>query len=57
MWVRREPLTDTEALHQHLWRSVGVPDPAASRAYRVLTPDGPRMLIAETYRRGMLMTR
>ena len=55
LWVRRETVTDADALHDRLWRTVGTPDPAAARAYRILTPDGPCMLIAETYRRGMLM--
>ena len=55
LWVRREAVSDTGALHEHLWRVVGVPDAAATRAYRIVTPDGPRMLIVETYRRGMRM--
>jgi hypothetical protein len=29
----------------------------ATRAYRIVTPDAARMVIAETYRRGMLMHR
>jgi chorismate-pyruvate lyase len=55
MWVRREPVSDAGALHERLWSAVGVPDAAATRAYRIVTPEGPRMLIVETYRRGMRM--
>jgi hypothetical protein len=45
-------------LYQRLWGAVGgLPDAEASRTYCILTPEAPRMLIAETYRRGMLMQR
>ncbi|HUG23877.1 chorismate--pyruvate lyase family protein [Piscinibacter sp.] len=54
LWVRREAWPQAEALQQRLWSDVGLPDAPATRAYRILTPEGPRMLIAETYRRGML---
>jgi len=57
LWVRREAVTGAEALQERLWRAVGMPDATATRAYRILTPEGPRMLIAETYRRGMRMER
>jgi chorismate-pyruvate lyase len=57
LWVRRETVADADVLHQRLWGTVGSPDPQAARAYRIVTPEGPRMLIAETYRRGMLMQR
>jgi chorismate-pyruvate lyase len=57
LWVRREAVPDDDVLRQRLWRMVGVPDAAATRAYRIVTPEGPRMLIAETYRRGMRMER
>lgn len=57
LWVRREPRADAASLQQRLWTAVGLPDPDATRAYRIVTPEGPRMLIAETYRRGMLMNR
>ncbi|HEV7915110.1 MAG TPA: chorismate pyruvate-lyase family protein [Albitalea sp.] len=57
LWVRRESVPASPALQQRLWSSVGAPDPAATRAYRIVTPEGPRMLIAESYRRGMLMQR
>jgi chorismate-pyruvate lyase len=55
LWVRREPVADAAPLHERLWGAVGVPDAAATRAYRIVTPEGPRMLIVETYRRGMRM--
>lgn len=57
LWVRREAVAAPHALHERLWSAVGTPDAAATRAYRIVTPEGPRMLIAETYRRGMLMDR
>jgi chorismate-pyruvate lyase len=55
LWVRRAPLSDVQALPQRLWNIVGQPDPGATRSYAITTPEGPRMVIAETYRRGMLM--
>jgi chorismate-pyruvate lyase len=55
LWVRRAFLDATPTLYQRLWGSVGLPDAEAARAYCITTPEGPRMLIAETYRRGMLM--
>jgi len=57
LWVRREPIAGVAELAQQLWGVVGLPDPAATRAYRIVTSDGARMVIAETYRRGMLMDR
>lgn len=57
MWVRREfdDRPATAPLREHLWSACGLPDPAATRSYRVHTPGGPLMLITETWRRGMLM--
>lgn len=57
LWVRREPLALVDQLTNRLWNAVGQPDPRATRSYRIVTPDGPRMLICETWRRGMLMDR
>ena len=57
MWVRRSFLEAAPGLYQELWSEVGLPDPEASRNYSIATPEGPRLLIAETYRRGMLMER
>jgi chorismate-pyruvate lyase len=55
LWARRERVPEAAELHERLWHAVGMPDAGATRSYRILTPEGPRMLIAETYRRGMLM--
>ena len=55
MWVRRSFLDVMPMLYERLWGAVGLPDADASRTYSVATPVGPRMLITETYRRGMLM--
>ncbi len=58
LWVRRSFLDAVPALYQRLWGAVGgLPDAEASRMYCIVTPEAPRMLIAETYRRGMLMQR
>jgi chorismate-pyruvate lyase len=53
-FVRRAPAPGGEALYPRLWQFAGVPDPTASRAYLLEVVGGPRMLIAECYRRGML---
>ena len=42
------------ALADRLWQFVGLPDPAAARAYAIVTPERPRMVIAEVWRGGML---
>jgi chorismate-pyruvate lyase len=55
LWVRRAFLDATPTLYERLWGAVGLSDSEASRTYCIVTPDGPCMLIAETYRRGMLM--
>ena len=55
MWVRRSFLGAAPALYDRLWQAVGLPDAEASRAYCIATPDGPCMVIAETYRRGMFL--
>jgi chorismate-pyruvate lyase len=57
LWVRRKPLAAevAGALSAQLWNEVGVPDPAAARAYTIATPAGNLFVIAETYRRGMRM--
>jgi len=56
LWVRRA-FDDSAAapLRRRLWDACGLPDAGATRSYRVDTPDGPLMLITETWRRGMLM--
>jgi len=55
MWVRRAALPPSDSLQDRLWRTVGLADAKATRNYRIDTPDGPCMLICETYRGGMLM--
>ncbi|RQP23899.1 hypothetical protein DZC73_17465 [Albitalea terrae] len=57
LWVRRERITQADELMDRLWDTVGQPDAPATRAYRIATPTAARMVIAETYRRGMLMDR
>lgn len=56
-WVRRQAVADDGTLAARLSQTVGLPDAPATRSYRIDSPEGPRMLIAETYRRGMLMDR
>jgi chorismate-pyruvate lyase len=56
-WVRREWLRVSAELSQRLWSFAGLPDESATRSHRLDTPESPRMLIVETYRRGMLMDR
>ena len=56
MWIRRSFLGAQPTLCERLWATTrGLPDAAASRSYSVVTPQGPCMLITETFRRGMLM--
>lgn len=55
LWVRRAPWPRAHpALCTRLWARVGCPDASASRTYAVATPDGPLMVITETFRDGML---
>lgn len=53
LWVRREVLPDAAVVLERLWGQVGMEDAQASRVYRIVAPEGPCMLIGETYRRGM----
>ncbi len=53
LFVRREPKPTSAALHQALWQHVGLPDELSSRSYRIITPQGPLMLIFETFRAGL----
>jgi chorismate-pyruvate lyase len=56
LWVRRCFLDLDTGLLERLWSAAGgQPDLDASRMYCIVTAEGPRMLIAETFRRGMLM--
>ena len=54
LWVRRQPLPLDAAMCERLWHFGGAPDAPASRTYRIDALDHPAMLIAETFRRGML---
>ncbi|MFZ5542189.1 MAG: hypothetical protein ACOZJZ_01430 [Pseudomonadota bacterium] len=49
LWPRAHP-----ALCTRLWARVGCPDASASRTCTIATPDGPLMVITETFRDGML---
>jgi chorismate-pyruvate lyase len=52
LWTRRAVRGGDHALLQELWSVVGEPDPEASRSGAILTPDGPCMILAETFRRA-----
>ncbi|MEY4564999.1 MAG: hypothetical protein RLZZ618_4276 [Pseudomonadota bacterium] len=54
IFVRRDRVDTSATLQALLWTHVGQPDLNASRSYRVSTPDGPLMLIFETFRGGMV---
>lgn len=53
LFVRREPLVLSAGVQDLLWQHVGLPDAAASRGYRIVTPEGPLMLIFEAFRAGL----
>lgn len=58
LWMRRTPWTRVDdGMCARLWAEVGWPDAAATRTYTVETPTGPSMVITETFRDGMLMSR
>jgi len=54
LWTRRGFRPHDPQLFEELWRKVGIPDAQASRSFTVITPEGPCMVIAETFRRGIL---
>lgn len=54
LFVQRQAIESEPALESGLWDVVGLPDPRASRAYRIVTPEGPLMLIFEVFRGAML---
>jgi chorismate-pyruvate lyase len=54
LFVQREPLPGSPEIEQALWQHVGTPDHRASRCYRVVTEQGPLMLIFEAFRHGMV---
>lgn len=43
LWVRRSFLGAAPMLYERLWGAAGLPDPEASRAYCIVTPEGPCM--------------
>lgn len=53
LFVKREPLSVDPVVAARLWEAVGAPDAQASRAYRIVTPQGPLMLIFEAFRAGL----
>lgn len=57
LFVRREPLALSAGVRDLLWQHVGLPDAAASRGYRIVTPEGPLMLIFEAFRAGLVGAR
>jgi len=54
LWTRREFRDRHEGLLQELWDAVGDPDPPSSRTMCIYTPRAPCMLLAETFRGGVL---
>lgn len=55
LWTRREFRSHDTQLFEQLWSQVGLADPAASRSYAVVTPKASLMVIAETFRRGLVV--
>lgn len=54
LFVQREPLPGSPEIEHTLWQHVGHADARASRCYRIVTAQGPLMLIFESFRRGMV---
>ncbi|MDP2008401.1 MAG: hypothetical protein Q8K45_22225 [Rubrivivax sp.] len=52
-WARRDTLRAGPGLLAPLWHAVGQVDPDATRCYTMHTPEGPPMLICETFRHGL----
>lgn len=57
LFVRREPLEGSDPVEKMLWQHVGLPDTRASRSYRIVTEQGPLMMIFEAFRAGMVVPR
>lgn len=55
LWTRREFRDRHNALLKELWDAVGDPDPPSSRTMCIHTPRAPCMLLAETFRAGVLV--
>lgn len=54
VWTRRAFREDDTHILEELWSVVGMADPQASRSTMIVTPGGPCMVLAETFRRGVL---
>jgi chorismate-pyruvate lyase len=54
LWTRREFRDRYSGLLEELWDAVGDPDPQSSRTMCISTPRAPCMLLAETFRGGVL---
>jgi chorismate-pyruvate lyase len=54
LFVRREPVAASARVEAMLWDRVGLPDARASRCYRIVTAQGPLMMIFEAFRAGMV---
>jgi hypothetical protein len=55
LWTKRSFRALDLQLLEPLWELTGHPDPEASRSCAILTPEGPCMVLAETFRRGVLV--
>lgn len=55
LFVQREPMAGSAQVEQMLWQHVGQPDARASRCYRIVTEQGPLMMIFEAFRGGMVV--
>lgn len=55
LWTRRTFRVGDTELFDELWSVVGCPDMRASRSSCIDTPQGPCIILAETFRRGALM--
>jgi chorismate-pyruvate lyase len=53
LFIKRQAVSTTGAVHNLLWNAVGLPDSRASRSYQVATPEGAFMLIFEVFRGGL----
>jgi chorismate-pyruvate lyase len=54
VWTRRTLRDQDARLLEELWGAVGNPDLPASRSLCIYTPRAPCILLAETFRRGIL---
>lgn len=54
LFVQRQTIESEPALEAGLWKVVGLPDHRTSRAYRIVTPEGPLMLIFEVFRGALV---